>query len=356
MTRGDTRLAAGWMLGAVSVGGLVAWLLLAPSPPAPARPEPARPATAYAAEIEAPELAASTASAAAEATAPTTVARPAARPRDALRVATAVAGTPERRFVIDVAGIVQSAPGQAMVRCINKSDARSLKRLREEARFRPFEQIERVAVAGDMAAFSGDFKGVRWAQTEKYPTRMVRYGEHGRLYLPDDERPWRKGFGVWKDEIVLGGGDRAGLEAAIDRLEGRGAIGPGQRALGHASGVVPAADVFEMLRIAPDVAGPLSTLLEEQGAQVQFRVDVGDWGLKVGVELLEADADSADALSAAADSALQGGLAPGQQTKLAPLLAGLGVTKGEAGDFKVSLPIPMPVLKGLLGPCAEPDE
>ncbi|MCA9544436.1 MAG: hypothetical protein KC613_08600, partial [Myxococcales bacterium] len=215
--------------------------------------------------------------------------------------------------------------------------------------FDPLKDVKTIAVVGEVPVIEGDFRNARWAELE--PDRVVEQVNPRTTLFVDGEQA----FALWDGKMLIGNRDRAEVMAVVARLEGDAPSGPAPRPRGVAYGEIPAQDLFEVLPISRDAARPLAAALTDEGAGLQFSVDVTDEGLAIDARLAQAGPVAAMALSAAFETAKAGGWRASAKDQMAELIGGLNVT-AQGADLAASMPVPVEVFAKMLGECAQEGE
>lgn len=163
---------------------------------------------------------------------------------------------------------------------------------------------------------------------------------------------------VWRDEMfVYSPAGTAGLEATIDRIEGRtpsaGSLTEAD-SYGDAYGRIPVESLARILGGGPQPE--LAEKLREAARSVELHVDAShDLAITLDVrgEASAAMKDLAGAVGAAISLGRLQAKASGDD-ELAELLAFAGVRRGDGG-FALDLALPLELLEGHLGEICPPD-
>ena len=250
-----------------------------------------------------------------------------------------------RSAVVLEANALRHAPiGELLLECFFGSDGdrQALEEFRQELGFDPLEDIDRIAMGGEgVAIVSGHFGGARWEELGAIVT-VEPWGERARFYLQGESGD---ALAVWGDELLLWGDDRAAVERAIDRLEGRAAAEPAiteHETYGEIYGVLAAAQLAELI---PEETG-LRHRLIEAAERIELHVDASaDVAIAATVEGKAADQvlDLGRSLGAALSLGRLKARAEGNE-KLVELLDHARVdTMGDR--FAVELALPLPLLE-----------
>ncbi len=201
-------------------------------------------------------------------------------------VLAALPSVPGKSAVVVEANALRHSPlGQLMLDCfLGAGEQGELDRMRERFGIDPLEDVDRIAFGGDdVLLVSGHFGGARWEELEP-GLRFVPYGEKGRFVERESDGSGDV-LAVWGDEMVLLADDRASLEEAIDRLEGRREATPAfdeSSTYGEIYGVIAAAQLADLL--PPDERG-LRERLQEAADRIELHVDAsGDVAIVADVE------------------------------------------------------------------------
>ncbi len=269
-------------------------------------------------------------------------------------VLAALPAVPGKSAVVVEANALRHSPiGELLIDCLLKGE-RGLDDVRERVGFDPLEDIDRVAFGGNGTVLvSGHFAGAKWDEMEP-GVRFERYGDKARFFrhgVGDFDSAQGEYLAVWGDELVLFGEDRAEVEAAIDRLEGRRP--PVAPAIDEAStygeiyGILAAEQLAEMI---PAEQQALRQRILEAADRVELHVDAsGDVAIAADVQGPQADSvrDLGKSLGAALSLARIKAQAEGDDT-LAELLE-LARVKPQGDRFALELALPLEVLEKHLG-------
>ena len=249
----------------------------------------------------------------------------------------------QKHFLVDLAAIRDSAPGQAIINCLPVHESKDLEELKEKSGFDPINQIQRVGFADRVAVIEGDFAGVDWMQINPTFTREQRDGVD--VYTNGSRL-----FAVIEDGHMLAGETEA-VEAAIARVragETEGAPIP----QGDANGTLPLRALMDMLPMQPEVRDPLRAMFAENDSSLNLRVDVSDRGADLQFNLDDLDPMLREGVKAGIEAAKGGGLRPDQQDNFAQLVEGIEIDDRD-GNLRIRAPVTMDFLTGVLGECAQ---
>jgi len=344
------RRSGRWIYLAAAVAlSLIAawWASLGDPPPAPVRnvefPHRMRPEEAARAERRR-TIHAKPAAPAAGATAPVEA------PRDPLL--RALGSADGGAVVVFEANALRHSPlGERLVECFLRSGRRDLDRFREESGIDPLEDVDRIALDGDDVLVTGSFGKARWDEAEGTLERP--YGDAGRIVSVGD-----LSIAVWRDEMfVFSPAGTAGLEAKIDRIEGRT---PSTGSLSEADGYGDAYGRIPVESLARVLGGEqqpeLADKLREAARSVELHLDAShDLAITLDVrgEASSAMKDLEGAVTAAISLGRLQAKASGDD-ELAELLAFAGVRRG-GGGFALDLALPLELLERHLGGICPPE-
>lgn len=252
----------------------------------------------------------------------------------------------EKHFLVDVATMRDSAPGQLILNCLPRHLRAELSELKDKADFDPLSQVEQVGMVDRLAVVEGQFAGVDWAQLNPEFAHEQRdgvdvYSEGDRLFAVIEGR-----------QLIAG--ERATVEAALARVQS-GETGGAPMPVGDANGTLPLRALASMLPMRPEVRQPLRDMFREGNPLAQVRVDVGDAGAQVQFDLSGLDPMLLEGVKAGVEAAKGGGLQPDHTDTFAELVQGIEVEDGEDG-LRIRAPVSMATLSGILGDCGQDDE
>jgi hypothetical protein len=180
--------------------------------------------------------------------------------------------------------------------------------------------------------------------------RFEPYGEKARFFAHGDGTQGES-LAVWRDELLLLGDDRAEIEAAIDRLEGRAPPAPPaideSSTYGEIYGVLAAQQLAELI---PAEQGALRQRVLEAAERVELHVDAsGDVAIVAAVQGPQADSvrDLGKSLGAALSLARLKAQADGEDV-LAEMLEFARV-QPQGDRFALELALPLELLERHLG-------
>jgi len=248
--------------------------------------------------------------------------------------------------VAEFNAIMNSDLGQKLTNCLFDEDSLTWFR---DAGVDPVNGIDRVAMIDNTAVVSGDFSHVAWsnfAQTSK------DYGPRAKIYEASGGRK----FGVWNGQMLITGRDEEDVRATLDRLENGGPqqgspVLDESMAYGEVYGLVNSGFIASMM----EKQDPrLAQLMRQTADSMQLHMDVThDVGMVADVS--PTDPKTADelrrALGAAVSLARMKASAEGDPDEAAILdLARVGAA-GENGGFRLEAGVPYEIMSKGLDEC-----
>jgi hypothetical protein len=296
-----TRRRWPWLLAAVVLLGLGAWVMTSAEPPPPPPPRPVTlPLRATHEERDRSEHRATWMPVLAVDDAGVPLAAP-PKPRDPML---AMMPPEVRRGVVvaEVNAIRNSALGDLIVDCVFTGEDSALAQFRD-AGVDPLSQVDRMAVVDDQLMMSGDFSHAD-VKALLGADRVTSYGRRGALYEEDLEDGRVEYSGSWNQQMIVTGGSREEVQAALDRLDGSGAPKPSvlsdDQAYGEVYGQLTAGAMADFIG---EQDPRLADLIRQTAKNVQLHVDVqSDVGMVADV--MPNDPARADELRRALGSAL----------------------------------------------------
>ena len=207
---------------------------------------------------------------------PTTPAAPEARaPVDPLLAVLPTA--PGAGAVVLEANAIRNSPlGETLLACMG--GRRQLDLMRERTGVDPLNDLDRMAITTEGVSLTGHFGEADWDTMFPDAARSAR-GEQGRIYeLPLTGRPGEspRAFGAWGNSMVIMGTPEE-VEAAIDRLEGRGPQGTpivdASQAYGEVYGVIGGETLAMMLGRDGAFGGELPPELRDAASRLELHAD-----------------------------------------------------------------------------------
>jgi hypothetical protein len=256
-------------------------------------------------------------------------------------------GESKTALVLEAQAIKGTPIGQMLLDCFRGGRGDSeMKKLGLDV-----NDVERVAQTDDALLFEGNFDKVDWARA--FPNdKTTKLGEHATLHERTDNE--RTTFVAdWGGRYLIGGRDRAAIEATIARLEGQGdetnAAIPDGEAYGEIYGVVSVDRLAQVLgRSDPELADRLRS----SANRVELHVDaLSDVLIVADVAGPEHDAvgDLGKALGGAISLGRMQAKAE-QDDRLSGLLEGARVVPRD-GTFQTEIALPLEVLEKQLAGC-----
>ncbi len=253
--------------------------------------------------------------------------------------------------VFEASAIKESPAGKLWLDCMLANlDMDSFEEIEDEFGIDVLEDIDRIAASsGALVVASGEFPSAR---LDSLRGSRRAYGARGALFEEEGRSPV---FGRWGDGLLFVGKDAQAIEAAIDRLEDKVApappVIPEWASYGDAYGVLSADDVAELLEgSAPDIAERLRGAV----SQVELHVDASE-DVAIVAEVTGPVAADVDDLGKTLGTALSLGRLKAQadgEEQLAELLD-LASVSPRNGRFSLDLALPLPMIQNVLGRCRE---
>ncbi|AKT38678.1 hypothetical protein [Chondromyces crocatus] len=250
-------------------------------------------------------------------------------------------------FVFELEDLKDSPLGQIWMDCLLERTDRGRDRFKDVFGIDLLEDVERVAVSTGRVAILGL---VPDAERTPPPRATARpYGERAQIYTSDDRGEI---FATWGDSLLLTGPERSAIEAALDRLDGKGPLEepriPDWSAYGAMYGVLSPEDAANLF---PPSRAELAAQLQAVVSRVDIHVDAAeDVAMVLDVSGPQADdlADLARSLGGALTLARATSTEEGDHP-LARLLEHAAVHPKD-DRFAVDLALPLDLLK-TMGPC-----
>lgn len=256
-------------------------------------------------------------------------------------------------IVFEASALKESPIGKHWLDCMmSPFERRRLAKFRDHFGVDLLEDIDRVAFSSEkVLVVSGDFSAARWDSIG--PSPQV-YGDKGVMFDEDTRDDGRPGaIGIWNDEIILMGEDRAALEAAIDRLEDRAEPAtpriPEWGQYGDVYGFLSAEDLARMM---PSDQGELAGRIREVVTEVELHVDASE-DVALTADVHGSDPKEVEDLSKSLGAALALARLKAQtdgEKDLAELLDFAKIRpRGERSSMDLALPLDVLIQK--MGPC-----
>lgn len=249
-------------------------------------------------------------------------------------------------IVVEANALRHSPLGELFVDCMNRRDHEWLDDVQEDWGVNLLEDLDRVAVSDDVLMLAGHFGAAEWAeifgdrQRESYGDAVI-YSAEGADGVPTTSAGWA----IWNDELVLTAQSREGLEAAIDRLDGRARAVPPigeEQTYGEVYGVL-SADAIAALLTADQAE--MADALREVVDRIELHVDAtSDVAMVAAFQGHESDrlTDLAKSIGAALAVARMTAASQGDE-ELAELL-GFARIQASDGSFNLELALPQALL------------
>jgi hypothetical protein len=256
--------------------------------------------------------------------------------------------------VAEFNAIVNSDVGQALVQCLFGGEDDVLGQLKD-AGLDPRTSLDRVAFIDDAVVLTGQFQGGGWTRLVPGAAPAVSgRGKQGQVYEWTRPDGGVVSVGSWGDQMLVLGQDRAGVLAALDRLEASGprpaAVLSEDQAYGEVYGVLAPAALADLVG-REDAA--LGQTLRDSARSVRLHADVShDVGLVADFQ--GADEGKTEDLRRALGGALSLGRMQAQargREEEAQLLDGARVTRSDDGQFRLQAGLPYEYLSRVFKDC-----
>ncbi|WP_438022738.1 hypothetical protein [Sorangium sp. So ce233] len=254
-------------------------------------------------------------------------------------------------IVFEASAIKESRAGKFWLDCmLAERGMDSFDELKDELGIDVLEDIDRIAATSKgLVVVSGQLGSARLSSLRG--SRRA-HGERGALFEEEGRMPV---LGVWGDGIVLLGRDAQDVEAAIDRLEDKvpsaPPVIPEWASYGDAYGVLSADDLAALLEESqPEIAERLRGAV----SQVELHIDASE-DVAIAAEVtgpVKADIDDLGKTLGTAFSLARLKAQTDGEEQLAELLDLARVTPRE-GRFMLDLALPLPMIQKAMGRCAE---
>ncbi|PTL85368.1 hypothetical protein [Vitiosangium sp. GDMCC 1.1324] len=353
-----------WLVFAVVLFGLAAWLMLsgqgeeeAPPPPKVAFPNRLRPQERERMEKRRtyvlPVVDAGTA-----------VEQKPVRPRDPV-LAALPRGKGKTAMVIEANAIRHSPIGELLLECLMNRGGEDLARFKQETGVDPLQDLDRLVITDDGVIVSGNFGDKRLKDLlSSRGSTNYDYGDEARLFEPQFERNLPDGgvarrrgpqVGLWNDQMLVFGRSPDRVKEVIDRVEGRGPDEPPVISEGSTYGeMYGVISVEQLKKMFPSEQQELAAKLAEVAENVELHVDASsDFAMTAQVTGPNADkvTDLGKSLGGALSLARMKAQAEGEK-ELAQLLD-FAKVRPDGDEFKLELAVPLEVIKQQLAFCRE---
>lgn len=257
--------------------------------------------------------------------------------------------------VFEANALRHSRLGELFLGCLGEGEKKDIEDLRKVG-IDPLKDVDRVAVTPEGLAVSGFFDKVRWEEAFD-GAQGSPYGREGTVYQwASPGQGDRMAAAVWRNQLLVLGGSREAVQAAVDRVEGRAPASPPipeEASYGEVYGVLPGEALRELVPGGTG-SGDLARRLAEVASRVELHADaMNDVAVtarvsgddRAGLE------DLARALGAALALARVEARTTGDRT-LGELLDHARVARGGEG-FSLELALPAETLERWFAGCRE---
>jgi hypothetical protein len=353
-----------WLVFAVVLFGLAAWLMLSGQgevevdpPPTVAFPKRLRPEERQRMESRRTYVM------------PTVDSGTAADPKPLKPTDPVLAALPRGKgktaMVIEANAIRHSPIGELLLECMMRRGGDDLERFKKETGVDPLKDLDRLVITDEGLIVSGNFgdKKLKDLLSGRGSTNYD-YGDGARIFEPTFERNLSDGgtvrrdgprVGLWNDQMLVFGRSPDGVKQVIDRVEGRGPDEPPviseSSTYGEMYGVV---SVEQLKKMFPPDQQELALKLAEVAENVELHVDArSDFAMTAQVKGSNADkvTDLGKSLGGALSLARMRAQAEGEK-ELAQLLDFAKVNP-DGEEFRLELAVPLEVIKEQLAFCRE---
>jgi hypothetical protein len=353
-----------WLVFAVVLFGLAAWLMLsgqgeveATPPPQVAFPKRLRPEERQ--RMESRRTYVMPAADAGTGAEPTPI-----KPSDPV-LAALPRGKGKTAMVIEANAIRHSPIGELLLECMMRRGGDDLERFKKETGVDPLQDLDRLVITDDGLIVSGNFGDKKLKELlSGRDSTSYDYGDEARIFEPTFERKLSDGgtvrrdgprVGMWNDQMLVFGRSPDSVKQVIDRVEGRGPDEPPviseSSTYGEMYGVV---SVEQLKKMFPPDQQELALKLAEVAENVELHVDArSDFAMTAQVKGSNADkvTDLGKSLGGALSLARMQAQADGEK-ELAQLLDFAKVNP-DGEEFRLELAVPLEVIKEQLAFCRE---
>ncbi|WP_309890684.1 hypothetical protein [Archangium sp.] len=352
-----------WLVFAVVLFGLAAWLMLsgqgeveAPPPPTVAFPKRLRPEERQRMESRRTYVMSTGDAGTAE--------QKPLKPSDPV-LAALPRGKGKTAMVIEANAIRHSPIGELLLECLMRRGGDDLERFKKETGVDPLQDLDRLVVTDDGLIVSGNFgdKKLKELLSGRGSTNYD-YGDEARIFEPTLERNLSDGgtarrngpqVGLWNDQMLVFGRSPDSVKQVIDRVEGRGPDEPPVISEGSTYGeMYGVVSVEQLKKMFPPDQQELAQKLAEVAENVELHVDArSDFAMTAQVKGSNADkvTDLGKSLGGALSLARMRAQAEGEK-ELAQLLDFAKVNP-DGEEFRLELAVPLEVIKEQLAFCRE---
>jgi hypothetical protein len=282
--------------------------------------------------------------------------------RDPLLLALPPRAENKTALVLEANALSNSPVGALLLDCFNArhngqklSPAEKIKQLTHVDVSR---DIDRIGLSSDGFSISGNFKDVPW-DTMFADGHPEKYGDNATLYdgkgKDADGKP-NEYVARWKDELFLLATTKAGLQAQIDRIEGRGPQLPPvvneQDAYGEMYGMVSPDDVASLL--GHEFQGQADQL-KSAARSISLHMDTSH-DVAMVADVNGDDPKQVSELGRTLGAALSMGRMKAQldgDKGLAEMLDFANIAPDPSGRFRAELAVPLDVIARRLAKCKD---
>jgi hypothetical protein len=284
------------------------------------------------------------------------------RPSDPVLAALPPKGKGASAVVLEANAIRNSPVGELFIDCLRAHHGRDdpFDHVKQETGIDATQDLDRMAVTNEGVLLSGAFQNARWSTMFGGAGAGTPYGNQGTIYelpAPPGHPDQSSAAGRWGNGMMILGDNVAGVQAVIDRLEGRAPdaapVLSESDSYGDLYGSIEPADLASLL---PDNDANLAEQLKAAAEQVKLHMDATN-DVAMVADVNGPDAQQVSDLGKTLGGALS--LArldlPGEGEEkqlLSDLLDQAKVDPGN-GSFRVELALPLPMLQKHLGWCRE---
>ncbi|MFL5352426.1 hypothetical protein [Archangium sp.] len=286
------------------------------------------------------------------------------RPRDPV-LAALPRGKGKTAVVIEANAIRHSPLGEMLLECLMRREGAELEKFKQQTGVDPLQDLDRMVLTDDGVILSGNFGDKRLKELlASRDATHYDYGTGARMYehsyertLPDGrvERRTAPPVGMWNDQMLVFGKNPNGVKEVIDRVEGRGPDEPPVISEGSTYGeMYGVISVEQLKKLFPPDQQELASKLAEVAENVELHVDASsDFAMTAQVKGSNADkvTDLGKSLGGVLSLARMKAQAEGEK-ELAQLLD-FAKVRPEGDEFKLELAVPLEVIKQQLAFCRE---
>jgi hypothetical protein len=274
-------------------------------------------------------------------------------------------GKGKTAMVIEANAIRHSPIGELLLECLMRRNGNDLERFKEETGVDPLKDLDRLVLTDDGVIVSGNFGDERLKNMlSGRGAANYDYGDEARIFEPVFERNTRDGgvarrngppVGMWNNQLIVFGKSPDGVKQVIDRVEGRGPNEPPVISEGSTYGeMYGVVSVEQLKRMFPPEQQELAVKLAEVAENVELHVDArSDFAMTAQVKGADEGkvTDLGKSLGGALSLARMKAQAEGEK-ELAQLLD-FAKVKPDGSEFKLELAVPLEVIQQQLAFCRE---